>query len=218
MDWDLVAEQSNGQYAAEDFERTAYRLTAEQVLYHADRGSRAAYWLVDRYERLFREVLDPIGIELTVNRQLRYLVATPRHGASTPASTMHTLVALVLRGVYDEFARAGGLTDDGEVVVDSVELGEKFRLMTGREMPSKAEFDAALRVMKRWGIARRGSDELDDGAGYSVVIRPGIIEVLGETALARLARWGNSADASAGNEGPEEEDASETAEGLNDEA
>lgn len=217
MDWDLIAERSNGQYAAEDFERTAYRLTAEQVLYHADRGSRAAYWLVERYERLFRDVLDPVGIELTVNRQLRYVVATPRHGASTPASTLHTLVALVLRGVYDEFARAGGLTDDGEVVVDSVELGEKFRLMTGREMPSKAELDAALRVMKRWGIARRGSDELDDGAGYSVVIRPGIIEVLGETALARLARWAHSADASAGSDGPEK-DASEMAEGGDDEA
>ncbi len=217
MDWDLIAERSNGHYAAEDFERTAYRLTAEQVLYHADRGSRAAYWLVERYERSFRDVLDPIGIELTVNRQLRYVVAMPRHGASTPASTMHTLVALVLRGVYDEFARAGGLTDEGEVVVDSVELGEKFRLMTGREMPSKAEFDAALRVMKRWGIARRGSDEMDDGAGYSVVIRPGIIEVLGESALARLAQWGNSGDASAGSDGPEE-DASEMAEGADDEA
>ncbi len=217
MDWDLIAERSNGQYAAEDFERTAYRLTAEQVLYHADRGSRAAYWLVERYERSFRDVLDPIGIELTVNRQLRYVVATPRHGASTPASTMHTLVALVLRGVYDEFARAGGLTDEGEVVVDSVELGEKFRLMTGREMPSKAEFDAALRVMKRWGIARRGSDEMDDGAGYSVVIRPGIIEVLGETALARLAQWGHSGDAPAGSDGSEE-DASEMVEGADDEA
>jgi len=131
---------------------------------------------------------------------------------------MHTLVALVLRGVYDEFARAGGLTDDGEVVVGSVELEEKFRLMTGREMPFKGELDAALRVMKRWGIARPGTDELDDGAGYSVVIRPGIIEVLGETALARLARWGDSVDASAGNGEPEEEDASEMAEGLDDEA
>jgi len=50
--------------------------------------------------------------------------------------------------------------------------------------------------MKRWGIAKK-SDESNDtsadfettGTNYVIAIRPAITDILGETALMRLAQW-----------------------------
>ena len=49
--WEDIAERSMGQHTAQELEATAYRLITEQVLYYADRHSKTAYWMVDRYER-----------------------------------------------------------------------------------------------------------------------------------------------------------------------
>lgn len=193
--WEALASRSNGEAAAEDFELTAYRLVSEQVIYHADRHSRMAYWLIDRYERDFRQALAPLGVDVQVNRQLRYACALPRHSKAGTASVGQTLLALVLRQIYDESARAGQLNDDGEVICDLVELEEKYRLTTGRELPGKGDLDGLLRTLKRWGIARKDEEPFPEGAEfgtsqpYAVVIRPAIADVLGETALARLADW-----------------------------
>lgn len=192
--WESLASRSNGENTADEFESTAYRLTTEQVIYHADRHGRVAYSLIDRYEREFRQALTPLGIEVQVNRQLRYAYALPRHSKSGSASVAQTLLALVLRQIYDESARIGQLNDDGEVVCDLVELEEKYRLATGRELPGKGDLDDLLRTLKRWGIARKGEDPISDEGEYGaqpyvVVIRPAIADVLGETALARLSDW-----------------------------
>lgn len=192
--WESLVSRSNGENTAEDFESAAYRLTTEQVIYHVDRHSRVAYWLVDRYEREFRQALAPLGLEVQVNRQLRYAYALPRHSKAGTASVAQTLLALVLRQIYDESARIGQLNDDGEVMCDLVELEEKYRLATGRELPGKGELDGLLRTLKRWGIARKEEDRaVDEGEygaqPYVVVIRPAIADVLGETALARLSDW-----------------------------
>lgn len=192
--WESLVSRSNGENTAEDFESAAYRLTTEQVIYHADRHSRVAYWLVDRYEREFRQALAPLGLEVQVNRQLRYAYALPRHSKAGTASVAQTLLALVLRQIYDESARIGQLNDDGEVMCDLVELEEKYRLATGRELPGKGELDGLLRTLKRWGIARKEEDRTVDEGDYGtqpyvVVIRPAIADVLGETALARLSDW-----------------------------
>ena len=192
--WEGPASATDGAHAADEFEAAAYRLVAEQVLYHADRHSRTAYWLLDRFERDFRHALAPLGIDVLVNRQLRYACALPRHAKTGPASVAQTLLALVLRGIYDEGARLGQMNEHGEIVCDLVELAEKYRITTGRELPGKGEFDGLLRAMQRWGIARKGEEaepEDDEGVGqpYTVVIRPAIADVLGETALVRLTQW-----------------------------
>lgn len=192
--WEGAAGATDGAYPAEEFETAAYRLVAEQVLYYADRQSRTAYWLLDRFERDFRHALAPLGVDVLVNRQLRYVCALPRHAKSGTASVAQTILALVLRGIYDEGARLGQMNEHGEIACDLVELAEKYRIATGRELPSKGEFDGLMRVMQRWGIARKGEEvepEGDEGAGqpYVVVIRPAIADVLGEAALARLAQW-----------------------------
>lgn len=200
-DWEDLASRLDGIYTAEDFETAAYRLVAEQVIYHSDRSSRVTYAILDLYEREFAKVLAPLGVSLSINRQLRYVTALPRHAKASTATVAQTLFSLVLRGLYDEGVRAGGLTEDGEVLCDYIELQEKFRLMTGRDLPTRGELDTLLRSAKRWGIARRMEDDdsghltpLQEQSAGGVAIRPAIVDVLGETALMRLAQWGADRD------------------------
>lgn len=200
-DWEDLASRLDGIYTVEDFETAAYRLVAEQVIYHSDRSSRVTYAILDLYEREFVKVLVPFGVSLSINRQLRYVTALPRHAKAGTATVAQTLFALVLRGLYDEGVRAGGLTEGGEVLCDYIELQEKFHLMTGRDLPTRGELDTLLRAAKRWGIARRLEDDdsghltsLQELAAGGVAIRPAIVDVLGETALIRLAQWGAARD------------------------
>lgn len=199
--WESLASRTDGQHTAEELEVAAYRLTAEQVLYYADRHSRTAYWMIERYEREFRQALAPIGVDVQVNRQLRYVFAVPKHAKAGSASVAQTVFALVLRAIYEEAASTGQLSEDGEVTCDLVELDEKYRLLSGKEFPTKGKLDALMEVMKRWGIARKSSeqshDDMDDISGgqpYAVIIRPAIADLLGEIALTRLAQFGTAAE------------------------
>ncbi|WP_353189445.1 DUF4194 domain-containing protein [Pandoraea pnomenusa] len=201
--WDDIASDSGGLYEPANFESAAYRLVAEQVLYHSDRLSRTDYGIVERYERDFRQALAPLGIDLEINRELRYACAIPKHARSTPATTTQTLLALVLRALFDDAARRGDLSDDGEVFCETVELAQRYALMTHRELPPKTEFDNAMKMLQRWGIARTvGEAEMEYTGGISATsgtvfaIRPAIVQLLGESALARLAAWAKP-DASA---------------------
>jgi len=193
--WANAAARTNGESVPEDFEIAAYRLITEQVLYYADRASRVAYWLIERHERDFRQVLEPFGVDVQVNRQLQYVYALPRHAKMGTATVGQTLLALVLRGLYDDAARSGNLNDNGEASCDLVELAEKYRLATGRDLPMRGELEASLRVLRRWGIARKeevssdGGAEEGSGQPFVVTIRPAIADVLGEAALQRLAHW-----------------------------
>lgn len=194
--WDSLAGRSQGLHVPVEFELATYRLINEQVLYHADKHSRNAYHLIEGYERDIRTALRPLGVDVQVNRQLRYAYAVPLHGKAGTASTNQTLFALVLRNIYDEAARNADTNDDGEVVCDLVELDEKYRIMTGRTLPGKSELRELLRTARRWGIARvvGGADEevLDvdlNGQDYAIMIRHAITVVLGEAALSRLAGW-----------------------------
>ena len=223
-DWEDLASRLDGIYTVEDFETAAYRMVAEQVIYHSDRSSRVTYAILDLYEREFAKVLAPLGVSLSINRQLRYVTALPRHAKASTATVAQTLFALVLRGLYDEGVRAGGLTEDGEVLCDYIELQEKFHLMTGRDLPTRGELDTLLRSAKRWGIARRLEDDdsghltaLQEQSAGGVAIRPAIVDVLGETALMRLAQWGIARD-EAQEDGIGESVEIEDNQGMNDEA
>ena len=224
-DWEDLASRLDGIYTVEDFETAAYRLVAEQVIYHSDRSSRVTYALLDLYEREFAKVFAPLGVSLSINRQLRYVTALPRHAKASTATVAQTLFALVLRGLYDEGVCAGGLTEDGEVVCDYIELQEKFRLMTGRDLPNRSELDTLLRSAKRWGIARRLEDDdsghltpLQEQSAGGVAIRPAIVDVLGETALIRLAQWGVARDEAQGDGSAGDPVAIEDNQGMSNEA
>jgi hypothetical protein len=213
--WETLASRSQGLFVSAEFELASYRLVNEQVLYHADRHSRNAYHLIEAYEREIRTALRPMGVDVQVNRELRYAYAVPLHGKSGTASTNQTLFALVLRNIYDEAARNAEGNDDGEVVCDLVELEEKYRIMTGRMLPGKSELRDLLRTARRWGIARvvGGADEevLDvdlHGQDYAIMIRHAITVVLGEAALSRLAGWAlpgeQDSDGDSGSQDPHE--------------
>ena len=59
--WNTLSQLSNGVYAVQDFERAAYRLVVEQVLYASDRGTRLAYHLVEDHFDDFIAALAPLG-------------------------------------------------------------------------------------------------------------------------------------------------------------
>lgn len=189
--WDNFSAATEGLITPQDFESAAYRLVAEQCLYYSDQRSRSAYGIVERYEKEMAKVLAPLGITLKVNRVGHYAVAIPIHAKAVPVSAGQTLFALVLRGIFESMATAGYISEVGEVHVDLYDLHDKYRLMTGKEFPAVGEFHNLMRTMQRWGIARKLSEDEASGAGGTdgdgIAIRPGILEVLGETALRRLA-------------------------------
>lgn len=197
--WKNALEAARDLASQEDFEAAAYRLVSEQVIYASDKGNKLAYALIEDYAREFRLALEPLGVDVLVNARFRYACALPRHSKLSAATVDQTLVALVLRKIYDEVARLGQLSDKGEVFVDLVDLEVKYKQSTsGRELPRGGELKAIMRMMQRWGLASRHEDVERAAAGeggveqpYVVVVRPAIVDVLGEAALQRLALFGD---------------------------
>lgn len=190
--WDNAVASTQDRATQEDFEAAAYRLVAEQVIYASDRGNKLAFWLIEDYEREFRAALETMGCGLLVNRRLRYACALPRHTKIGEAGLEPTLLALVLRKIYDELARLGQVSDVGEVFVDLIELAEKYRQSSnGRDLPKGGQLRDIVRTVQRWGIARRhdevGDDDTDVEQPFVIAIRPAIADVLGEAPLQRLA-------------------------------
>jgi len=184
--WNTLSQLSNGLYTVMDFERAAYRLVTEQVLYAADRTSRVAYHLVEAHLDDFAAALAPLGIRLERNAHHRYVVALPAHGEGTPVSLDETLLLLVLRQRYDEAIRRGELEDGGEVLVELPELQEAYPALAGRPMPEVGQLRALLRALRRWGVARLLEPEPDDPQPFHLVVRPAIVEIVGATWLQRL--------------------------------
>lgn len=192
--WANAAAATKDVVTEDEFEATASRLVTEQVLYAADRGSKVAFSLIRDFEREFKRALEPLGYVVRVNSQLRYACAIPKHVKNSAASVDQTLLALVLRKIFDEETRNGHHDENGEVVCDLVELEVKYKQTTGRELATGGKLNALLQWMRRWGIARVADDDgeqpgHESDQPYLVVIRPGISDVLGESALARIAQF-----------------------------
>lgn len=196
--WSNAVEATGNVATEDDFEAAASRLVTEQVLYAADRGSKVAYGLIRDCEREFRKALEPLGYSVRVNSQLRYACAIPQHIKNSPVTVEQTLLALVLRKVFDEEIRDGHHDENGEVTCDLVTLQMKYEQTTGgRELPAGGRLAALMQWMRRWGIARVLDDAgnqpgSDSDQPYVIVIRPGIADVLGEAALARIALFARS--------------------------
>ncbi|SFU83714.1 protein of unknown function [Polaromonas sp. YR568] len=191
--WANAVEATKNVVTEDEFEGAANRLVTEQVLYAADRGSKVAYGLIRDFERDFKRALDPLGYVVRVNSQLRYACAIPKHVKSSPLTVDQTLLALVLRKIFDEETRSGHHDENGEVACDLVTLEVKYKQTTsGRELATGGKLTTLMQWMRRWGIARISEEDGDQfgrdaDQPYVVIIRPGIAEVLGEAALARIA-------------------------------
>jgi hypothetical protein len=193
--WNTLSQMSNGVYAVQDFERAAYRLVTEQVLYASDRGARVAYHLIEDHFDDYLAALAPLGIRLERNAHYRYVVALPAHGEGTPVTLEETLLLLVLRQRYDEAARQGQIEDQGEVVVELPELQEAYQALVGRAMPDVGTLRTLVRALKRWGVCRLIESESDDPQPFHLRARPAIVEVVGEQWLQRLDQHNRDDDA-----------------------
>lgn len=184
--WNVLSQLSNGTYAVADFERAAYRLVTEQVLYASDRGTRTAYHLVEDHFDDYVAALAPLGIRLERNAHYRYVVALPAHAEGVPVTLEETLLLLVLRQRYDAAARQGNIEELGEVVVELPELQEAYQALIARPMPEVGTLRALARTARRWGVARLVDSEPDDPQPFHLRVRPAIVDIVGETWLQRL--------------------------------
>lgn len=186
--WERLAEQSQ-LYAASDFEGAAYRLLREQVLYATDHGSRKPYDLVVKYLPQFREVLGPVGVSVVHNSAMAYVVAIPNQNVADKMRLSETRLALILRRLYDDKMHATEVMA-GEAFVDLIELERAFKELLGRDLPDTTDLREQTDALKRYGIARR--EDVDGEQPFMIVIRPGIVDVLGETALLQLAAYADA--------------------------
>lgn len=189
--WERLAAQ--GQiYAESDYQKAGYRLVMEQVLYASDPRSRLAYELVVKHRKEYDALLADLGMTITHNPHMGYVVATPSQYVADKMRLAETRLALVLRRLYDDRMHATEIVA-GEAFVDMIELERAYKDLLDRELPARALLEEQLQAMKRYGIARL--EETRDEQRIQVVIRPGIVDVLGETALLQLAAHANTQEA-----------------------
>ena len=184
--WNTLSQLTNGTYAEQDFERAAWRLVTEQVLYATDHRSRVAYHLVEEFLDDFTAALAPLGIRLERNPAHRYIIALPRHGEGTPVRLAETLLLLVLRQRYDEAIRQGRVEEHGEVVVELPDLQEAYPALTERPMPEIGTLRTLAATLKRWGVCRMVEGEADELQPFHLLVRPAIVDIVGEQWLQRL--------------------------------
>lgn len=177
-------------YSIKDFQKAASSLIAEQILYQADSKQRAGYDIVSNYEREFVELLDLFGYTLDHNIQERYVAVISIQKVVNKISITHTLLALVLRKLYDHHMKQGVL-NSGVAGISLNELEVAFKESTRRELPMKPNsiLKGLLTDMKRWGIARFKKSENLEKASYYVEILPGIQSVVNEKSLAIIKAY-----------------------------
>ena len=186
VSWKRIADQQDI-YTVGDFQRAALRLVTDQILYQANPKQRSDYELVAAYENEFAEALDFLGCKLDYNTQERYVAAVPTQPEVSKIPLMHTLLALVLRKLYDHHMNRG-ILNAGIAGVGIAELETAFKESTGRDLPMKPQTELMnmLDAMKRWGIARpMKADNLGEVTWY-VEILPGIQSLINERSLAML--------------------------------
>lgn len=184
--WATLSQMSNGVYTVQDFERAAYRLVTEQVLYASDRLSRTTYHLIEDHFDDVVAALAPLGMRIERNAHYRYVVALPAHGEGTQVSLDETLLLLVLRQRYDEAMRQGQIEEQGEVMVELPDLQEAYPALIGRAMPDTGTLRTLAKTLRRWGVSRLVESEPDDTQPFHLMVRPAIVDIVGEQWLHRL--------------------------------
>lgn len=194
--WERLATQSQI-HAESDYQKAGYRLVMEQVLYASDSRSRTAYELIVRHRREYDALLAQLGMTITHNPHMGYVVATPSQYVADKMRLSETRLALVLRRLYDDKMHVAEIVG-GEAFVDMIELERAYKDLLNRELPASSALNEQLQAMKRYGIARL--EDTHDEQRQQVVIRPGIVDVLGETALLQLAAHANALEEDASDE------------------
>lgn len=184
VNWEKLAELTEGVYVSADFERAGYRLMVQQVLYASDRLSRGPYHLIVKYFQAYREAFSLFGMAIQHNPHHSYLVAIPNHNVAEKMLMDETRLALVLRRLYDDRMQLAEISD-GEAIISLEELERAYKEWLRRELPERSALRELVNALKRYGFLK--VPDAEDGQPFKIVIRPGIVELLGETALHQLA-------------------------------
>lgn len=188
LNWDEVIRE-NDPYEASDFRNAAYQLLTSQIIYENGHNQGTTYRLIDRYREPFREAFDLMGLSLKFDSDYRYIAAIPTADKQPPMRLADALMLLVLRKAYHEQALRGSL-DAGSAIVSIEELHEMHRVETGRELPSEiGSLKEALAPMRAFGVAK--ITQTDSGAEqpFDISILPGIVALVSEGTLSRLADY-----------------------------
>lgn len=185
VSWERLAENSQGEFEAGDYERAVYRLVMEQVIYGSERGSGAAFHLIVKHLAVFKDVVGKLGLTLLHNSHQSYVVVLPNHRVGQRMRLSETRLALVLRRLYDDKIHKAEVTA-GEAFIELEDLERAYRELIGKPFPDRGELSELLRTLKRYGICRQEETE-NELQPFQVVVRPGIVDVLGESALHQLA-------------------------------
>lgn len=189
MSWKHCAAQSNGLYVEGDFEKAAYRLVTEQVIYARDRGSRTTYAILTRWLDAFSNVLGQIGLTVHHDAYHSYVVAIPRQETAIKMRRSVACFALVLRKLYDEREQAADI-ENGEAVVEIPEVDVVYREMLHQPPPGEwgvGELRATVEELKRYGIA--GFVDSESEQPFAIIVRAAICQILGEQTLLQLAAY-----------------------------
>lgn len=185
--WERFAED-NEIYLASDFAGAMYQLITEQALYYHNRDQRNAYNIVKSATAQFKEAASICGCDLHISDDYAFVAAIPKGVRRNPVSQADTLLALVLRKLYQERMTAAELLDTGSAVVTIEDLQGTYRSLTNRELPaSMTELRDTIKRMKRYGLAKEQKAEDDDLQPFDVEILPGIVVLLSDAAMQRLA-------------------------------
>ena len=188
--------------SSEDFSELMIRLLDRGVLCRDE--SRKEAELYDRYLQatdLVEDYLSVLQIRLLHEPRFNLLRLFPP-GAEAPGlpdtdSSLHGLrhrlsqqevaLILVLRAEYDKALREGEVDEDGQVMLSLEALNLSHRNLLGRALPESAvERQALLRRLRRLRLIRSTSDaDPLDGEGW-LTIRPGIVSLVTDSALAQL--------------------------------
>lgn len=194
--WSRIADHSNGRITEDDLERAAHRLNSWQVIYAMDHGCRAPYDLITQNLAGFREVFGLLGRDLIHRAHHGYVVCLSRHRVGPRLRLAETRLGVVLRRLYDDKITRADI-DNGEIVVDLVELQQAWQEYLGMEWTFRqGELEDLLRALKRYGIVLLRESNQDHP--FELVVRSAIEDVFGETVLHQLAAYGAGSESEEG--------------------
>lgn len=186
--WEEVIREGDP-YEVSDFRNAAYQLLTSQIIYENAHGQGVSYRLIDRYREPFCEAFDLMGLSLKFDSDYRYIAAIPTADKQPSMKLEDALMLLVLRKAYHEQALRGNL-DAGSAVLSIEELNEMYRAETARELPTKVgELKELLAPMKSFGVIKVTQADSGSDQPFDISILPGIVALVSEGTLSRLAEY-----------------------------
>ena len=196
LNWEEVIRE-NDPYEISDFRNAAYQLLTSQIIYENAHGQGMSYRLIDRYREPFRETFDLMGLSLKFDSDYRYIAAIPTADKQPSMKLADALMLLVLRKAYHEQALRGNL-DAGSAVLSIEELHEIYRVETTRELPTEVgALKEGLAPMKAFGVIKITQADSGSDQPFDITILPGIVALVSEGTLSRLADYAASSPSAA---------------------